>query len=750
MPIIDVSISMWNELKDVKRHLFAFVDLIPNGDRFSGAWFSSENGEFGWITKGFGINGLPDRDALKRMIDKHLHTHGTTCFSEVLGSTPQVLEDTEVLNMPVNFSFLSDGDPVVWRHSRETELSRAEEALKRIQPKVVSALVVGYGPYYRRENLTRFARALNGQFLHADDLDVYNMALQTTLKTTQGLDGKVSVKLAVEPHNGIVFRLVDGQIQMLDVDDNKVEFAPKADGDNIYILTAADAIVHDGKEQIETFELDYVSHPGAETNGGGGLLPAIYAAAKTATTLGDQQLGLELLAALGDVRLVNELDSALTVTELGTAEGLIEEAIKYPARRFIEGRKPGQLPPDNKFSFLDAVTALQNDPEAYFYPTNPNFKYTAITRGADYAVGYPKMKRDPAAHAKVSEFTWNSELLNLSIARVYIGGHVELLDRVKINPGTPEETFVNCDAAEHDKLTGATVVTPEGVGLPRVYPVHIFRTYAFVFNGAMRNARMPLSMSEKTFKLFKRPGIGIIKRSETWEEHKIFLCRFEHLKVTNRAAAQGKTSARELAELYWQDLQFKGQVKILKGLLDELDPDKALRQAPSPLTADQEKFLKANGIERDGKYAPPKKEAPPKDYYVAYTFLIKPKGLSDGTLPNLKELRKKLADIDRGAPRAKIKLGEKVGKSGLVMYEQAFSEEGTVADRISWLRDTIAAIKGQQNQLRNDIAARKINIVLNRLWFDEAASRADNSFAWPDVAEGVEFTFVVDNRNEEF
>jgi hypothetical protein len=698
--IFDRSYSMYDELPTVGEHMIEQSRKIPKGDTLSLGYFSGE-GEYNWIFKGRQLNSDADYVAIEKIIRSNIRAIGTTCFSEILATVPQVIADLEPFGDRFSLAFLTDGNPVVRRRVSE-EMADVRRYLGQISGKVVAALFVGYGPFYSRENLAAMTASVSGSFLHADRLAEFNMALGRLVETAEGVEKKHRFELMAQPEFGIALTIQNKQPNLLNIiDGDYVAFTPTRDNeDSIFYITALPPI------GVEQFDLsDALGAKKSED-----LFRGIYGAAKILNQAGRTDVALEMMAKLGDIAIVKKLDSSYTNKELGDAENFIQQCIEYSGKRFTEGFKPNSMPAADAFCLMNVLSTLIGDPQAFFYPKHEEFKYKRIGKPSLVVDGMPKFTYDPTTRASISDIGWNEELLNLSIANVVLHGTVEL-------QGTDREL--------------------KRLGFKRNYPAIQFRQYTLVLDGNIWTEKFPISCSETTFNYLQENGV--IDSGQKWRKDKVFVLNLSGLKIINRKIAEQQSdSAVDLCRLIAADLEDKGVLKALKYLLNEIDPDKSLTTTQS-LSAEQIEFLEKNYI-FDGQFKPLKKEGEVTDFYMARTFTIKAKGYS-GYSPVKKVNEAIAAGKKLNGPDTAI-------KKGLAMFEIVEPQLPSPTLQAHWLKQAIADTKSRQTLRRNSIAETKLALLLNHKNFKDVNIRAEGG-GKIDV-DGITFTIDVNEKKVNF
>jgi len=155
--IYDRSGSMHYDLPALAKDLIYKAKEIPKGDTLSIGWFSSE-GQHNFILKGFKITDDADYKILENVINKNKSSIGCTCFSEVLDDSNILLEDLAVISDKFSLMFFSDGYPVVRNYSKEIKAIHA--AIAKLEGKITSSCMIGYGNYYNRELMNGYGRTI--------------------------------------------------------------------------------------------------------------------------------------------------------------------------------------------------------------------------------------------------------------------------------------------------------------------------------------------------------------------------------------------------------------------------------------------------------------------------------------------------------------------------------------------------------------------------------------------------------------
>lgn len=685
--IYDRSGSMWDLLSDLTEQLITLSRQIPMGDTLSIGWFSGR-GEYNFILKGFKISDESDYTVLENAIRKNNKTIGLTCFSEILTEAQTVIEDLSVYSKSFSLHFFTDGYP------NEDSNAKIFDAIKGINGKIDSSMIVGYGYYYNKELMTKMAEKLGAMLIHSSMVPEYSESITRLME----LSGSASPKQEVLPPVNdplAVFTITDQGVVVTSVDDESgmVYVSPQGERTSVYYVSHTKP--EDDDDEVLISALDESDDM---------FIKGVYASALVLTQQVKSDVALEIVGKLGDKSLVDAITNAFTIDEYGYVESRIENAITDGSERFTEGRDTGYLPPKDAFCVFDVLNLLMDDEDASFYPYHDGFVYNKVSKSTKTAEGYAKFVPMDNAPCAFDDLVWNQKRLNLSV-RATINGSIDLVD-----------------------IDG---VKPADVGLIDNYPVFVYRNYTFVQDGIINVKKFYVSTSLETRKFFEEKGI-VIDDGTDFDCDGIYGLDISKLPAINRELAEGNTSATRMCMALKRDMEIGGELKALKDYLKNEFEDSSSFE--SPLISDQQRaFLEANGVNVDkgGVYSPKTEAEESTDVYIAKKFEIKIKSLS--SLPAVKKVLEKIEN------KKNRTLSESVVEVGINKYLD-FKENNEDEDmRKLWLNKEIAKLKAEQKELRKEIQKSKFAIILGKKWFDEFESYEDNVLEY----DGWTFTFVL-------
>lgn len=689
--IYDRSGSMYGLLGTLAKDLKQRLRTVQTGDTITLGWFSSP-GEYRFPLKGLKISGDEDFKALDKVVDANSTTLGSTCFSEILADAKDVVKDLSPLGNTFALTFLTDGYPTVWPY--EKEVKAIHKAIDDIKGEVAASLLVGYGNYYNKELMADMAERFGGSLIHSSDLKTFPVAFQQFMEKSRNTEPRMEVELAARPsRDGVVFNVSGGDINVYQVENGMISFAPTRNAtDYLYVITdkapkGGDEITVNPKIVADTTEER--------------LVKAAYAAAYTLVQRTKSDVAIDVLGKLGDVALIDRVNNAFTNTEYGAAEQGILDAVGKPQLRGLNGFKKNYVPKPDAFCVLDAMELLMQDEKAEFWPEHEEFDYKRIGPPQKTDDKYPKFQPNKDSRCQMSKLVWHGEKLNLSVL-ANIKGHIDLT-KFKTEDGK----------------------TYKGVGLEKTFETSVFRTYTVIKDGFLNVDKLPVSMSKQTYQKFLDEGI-IDPEHNRHYEGRAYVLHLDRLPVMNRATAEGKTSAKRLAELALLENKLCAQQKVLNWMREQIEP-KVDRGLGLQVTPAQEDFLKEVGVTKGG-YRPPSEKGETTDFYMAKEFELKIKGCS--SLPKVDDVIKKIGE------KKNLTLSQQLIADGLA-YAKSAEKLTNSTKKLAEIDRLLEETKTQINIVRPKIQRTKFAVILGKKWFDEFTSREENTL----TVDGCEVTF---------
>ena len=678
--IYDRSGSMYGMLRELTNQLITLSRQIPVGDTLSIGWFSGR-GDHNFILKGFKISDEADYTVLENAIRNNSTTVGLTCFSEILEDADTVIEDLKVFSDTFSLHFFTDGYP------NEDTSQQIFNAVSKINGKISSSMLVGYGYYYHKELMTAMAEKLGAMLIHSSMIPEYTESITRLVELSGSASPRQDVLLSVD-NPLAVFTITDQGVVLASVNEETgmVSVAPQGERTSVFSVSTT---APSGDNEIP---MDQIADDSE-------MMEALYAASLVLTQKMKTDVALEIMGAVGDKNLIDGVTNAFTIDEYGAVESKLEKAIKDTSVRFEDGKDTNYLPPDDAFCVFDVVTKLMDDENASFYPYHKGFVYNKVSKPTATNDEYAKFVPEDNAACKMDDLVWHKNRLNLSV-RAIINGSIDLRDKEG--------------------------VSANDVGLAENFPVFVYRNYTFIKDGITNVKKVFVSTSPETKQYFVDKGIVID------DEGDVYGLDLTGIPTINRAMAKENASAKNLCRWIKRDMEINGELKALKNYLKEEFASASSYDTPL-LNEKQKEFLVANGVDIDkgGVYNPKVDSVDSMDMYIAKKFDIKIKGLS--SIPAVKKVAEKLES------GKKLTLSESVVEVGISKYEDYKNGESDEDMRKLWLNKQIAKLKGEQKGLRGGIQKTKFSILLAKRWFEEFTSRDENEIEVDDW----KFTFVV-------
>lgn len=646
--IWDRSHSMHWTIKGLVKDMIEHRKTLREGDLLSIGWFSSEGGKFSWSVVCHVVS-QDSLSAIEKVLNANAFTVGLTCFSEILGSLSSILDDAASFSPQATLlHFFTDGYPVVTDEALEEQ--HIYTALTALAPKLTAALFIGYGDYYNRTLLAQMASVVDGAVIHASNLETYGAEVRNS---SQGVAPRHEVQLT----GGILsaFYIRKGQVVPATIDST----------DRISIPLDVAEVWVDDLTRMGEFTDD--------------VLPGAYGMAVLKLQQGRQDEAIAVLGATGDVALIEAVNNAFTIEELGACESALRDAIKFPKRRFMLGKKSGYVPDPDALCLIDVLEKLADNPNTRFYPHDPRFSYKRTGVPSTPMEGYPKFIKAEANPAATFQPEWAKTRAN-----------------------------VNLQA----KINGVIDLGANDVGLDAAYYTHQFREYTIIKDGVLHTTTIAISTTRALYDWLK--SVGVVDNGVSWKANQPYAVNFAGMPMINRSFINNYRNISQLETNAKLEIAKMAALKVYKALLKELQPEKPFTDGTTPEQGD---FLRSKGVTPNG-FNPPKIKAEAEDYYYAKTFEVQVVGLS--SLPSMADLRKKL---ESGKPLTK---GQALMDEHLKKYE-ALTNGRTDQERIEWLNKEIANQNATLELARTYIRHTMFAVIVGKMWFPELGGRRDGA-----------------------
>lgn len=645
--IFDRSGSMSWTLRELIEDLIVQAQSLPAGATFTAGWFSG-TGQFGWICKGLSVS--ENKDAIPAMLRKYNDTVGMTCYSDILADTQKVLDDLSAIATNNTLVFFSDGFP-------NQSVNSIISLCKALAPKVSSALLVGYGNWYGRDFMAGMAQALGGVLVHSSNIQEFSKSFASFREGSENLQPRVEFKVPTGAKEFITIIDGNGDVVFYPTDEETILVSP--DAKQILYFTE-----NAGKDSEFSEEF---------------LLPAIYATARSASQVGNYTLALDLLAKIGDVKFIDQLNNSFVIGEYGKLEADLLEAITDENMRFVSGQKENYVPADDQFCGLELIEALVDDPTAVLLPKHKDFSYRPVSRGTKQVDDKVKFISSDNVEVGLRSVVFSSEKLNISIG-------VDVPGIVKLDK-------------EANKL-----------GLDEDFKAAKFNNYTLILDGKWNIEKLPLkNLSEQTYNLVKAEGL-----IES-EEDGVVVLNLKRIPVINRKIAGSYTDLDRICEFLSGEILLEAKQKAFSSLYKEF-PEDVREQIESfvkatPYSAEQIEYLAKFGIDRQGKFAPKKEQLPVRDVlpYTYFEFAVK----GAASLPSLNAVTKKVAEKKKLTPREQLLF------DAVSLYEKETASMKTEKQKALYLKESGNSLRKELFGIRKELNRAKFAAVLGKKNFKQ-------------------------------
>lgn len=464
--ILDRSGSMSWSIKELIENVKATIDLVDKNDLISILWFSSP-GEYRTLIKGASPN-----EAIKKLLDSINFTLGTTCFSEVLKETEEIIIELKPLCENISITLFTDGQPVTnW--SSDEEKNRCYDIIDRIKNDIIALNTVGYGNYYDKDFLVNMAnKSSYGQYIHSKDIQDYldifshNYSKVSELnneRVNMWIDNRVGSKSIINNilyHNDNYSYLNGYELKLNKLSDKFNKF---------FILTDSDEYVLNLKinDNLESIIVDKLNSREIQEDV---LLDFYYSYASRLYYNGNRKLALRILSEnIKDKYLVEEQMKAFTFDECAEYQAKLDVACFDISKRYLSGKcEDNYLPKKDAFCLMDLFRLLQDSENCYYVPFSKNVEqYKRIGIKTESEMENLFSYNNEEVLIPFSDFVFNESELNLSI-RMKIDG------TTKINP-----------------------ITAKRVGLEKEQESHIFRNHTLIKDGQLNIKQIEVLFGRK-------------------------------------------------------------------------------------------------------------------------------------------------------------------------------------------------------------------------------------------------------------
>jgi von Willebrand factor type A domain len=727
--VVDCSGSMSYDLPKIREQLKRRLPkTLAEADTVSIVWFSSR-GQFGTLLEGEPVATLADLKSVENAIDRWLRPVGMTGFKEPIEEAAKLAERLKKKrpNAATSLFFLSDGGDNQW--------SRADviKAVEKAAGGFAAATVVEYGYYADRPMLASMAAAFGGSHIFADTFEKYEPSFEQAMgKKPQGAK-RIEVTLAGAAIGELAFALVGGDI---------VTFATAQEDDGPVTVSVPEGLTElwylGQKSTGKGFgELTKIANE-SSWSGGTSLnyaLDAAYAAVSLFATRMRSDIVKPLLKALGDVSFIKDYAGCFGKQRYSAFQEKAKEAAFKPACRFLDGYDPSLVPPEDAFTVLELLEALQADDGNRLLLSHPAFRYSKIGRGRVDAntrltteeseelgrltselAGQKDLAKIKEIQARISELTNKPEPLvfaedEAGKAEGYpVSGLVYNEDRPNVSVRIRREGTVDLSARLPEAFKGAELGK-----IPARFPTFTFRNYAVISNGLVNVAALPVRLTPATWaELYTAVATGRAPANFIGEREPdgTTVLNVAALPILNEQMV-GSASAKALFEESFRLLKAQASQKVFNAYLKDHFPGKKSESFKALYGDEAAAWLAVEGITDYSGFGPKVLQAEATDVYMAKELLVKLKGYS--TLPSLNDFKKQ-------ASKGKFNGPGELMRWAVSEVETFMASKPTDEAFEAWLIQKAKETTAECRKHLLAIAKQKFTILVGQIWFTEFSS----------------------------
>lgn len=698
--ILDRSGSMSGSINQLIDQVQLTLDIISKDDLVSIIWFAS-HGEYKTLFKG----AKPSKE-LKEKLNQLRSTLGCTCFSDPLQEAGEIVKDLRGLCDTVSITLFTDGCPVVpW--SRDTEFEKCMAIIENFGDDVIAVNTVGYGNYYDQDfmkGLSSFSEY--GIFTHSSRIEEYLSIFENNFeRVAESKTESVSIKTYTHDVPCIYLnrkfsKMTDNGIQLRKLDKNKNQF---------FLFSERHfSFDYNDKEQCSA-SLREEANANTVAN-------FMYAYAYNLYYQNKARESLEVLVALQDKFLIDSHMNAFTYDERAAHQKNLENAMLNTSDRYKEGKATkNYVPAKDAFCVFDLLNILATS-DSFYVPFHSEAQdYQRIgKKTVDHK--YQFVYGDEIVVSNMDELVYNKERCNLSI-RFKVNGYVDFID-----------------------AAGA-----KAVGLPTKVDSYIYRNHSIIKDGTLNLKKIVVMMPENVFDsiMEKRKilevvmfgNIGQHKEIEKMFGQKYVCCvvNLSKLPIINMQYNES-IDVKDVFEAANELVCYEATQKVLNYYFKKFSEGATAAQkkvgAYEGKTAEQIKFLEANGIDKSGAYSGTDNVTAKKDECDSYTtrsFKFVFEGIS--SLPDVDKVMEAKSK-GKKLTIAFQKIAEAKENVDSVAHADCIDLTASVVKTREWLNKHLKEVKGKLFSIRGRLAAIKMAKLLTGDNFNGFDVDKDNNYIY--------------------
>ena len=764
---VDVSGSMYTELPLIREQLKAKLPaLISPGDAISIIWFSGR-GQCGVLLEAVEPT-LMDLAQIRKAIDHWLRPIALTGFKEPIDQAGEVIArlNRKAGARRSSLFFMSDGHDNQWTRP---EILRA---IDNLAPFLASSTFVEYGYYADHALLVKMAERTGGAVILAADFGAYEPAFETAMRRKGGASKRMTVTLGADPAGGVVFAIDDGLVLPYGVDGSTVTVPNHLT--TLYYLSEGPV----GKSGGSLTGQAFAASKGLTVDTS--VLAGAYAALHVFAQRIQPKILWPILRALGDVRLIEEFSGCFGKQRYAAFVETTGKAAADGLGMFTKGYDAKRAPKEDAFTILDLFDLLASDKRCRVLTEDAGFTYSRIGRKA---VGKDRMLtvtegtevtklaedlKDLGERREIAPIReWLAKLgemvngrkaaLKFSLDKTAaelgysIDGLVWNTDQPNLSFRVRKPGTVDIGASDAPAEVKAV--------LPATLATHQYRAYTVVKDGLVHIDALPVHLPQAVADVLT--AVGVLEAREMLPEGDgvIAVIDIKKIPVINQKMIT-ECRARDLAQMEWDLLTAKAEVKVLDHYLPEKENAVFTEQYGAPAAA----WLTEHKVTAKNGYAPENTKANPTD--VAYVTALKTKFPGLSSLPKVDDVRARMAEVkaakEAGAKDPKAKKGkEKVMTPSMALMTPFLEEVDAFLASTSFVnaKDPQAAFETwlvkkakdattKKRDVERRVARVKACMIMSASWFADLPTFDDREVTLDLGGESRTVTFDLDDKVE--
>ncbi|MHC1682828.1 MAG: hypothetical protein AB6733_07765 [Clostridiaceae bacterium] len=613
--ILDRSESMKLHIDQLIDNVKKTIKVMKPNDLLSIIWFSGP-GECKTVLRGASIA----TPSLSNQIDKLKSTLGSTCFSEALMETGDIVNDLADLCDNFVITLFTDGQPVVPWSIKEEEF-RTKDILKSFNEKILSFNTIGYGVAYNSNFLKELASLSKfGRHSHSSMINQYLPIFKHNVKS---VENSLKEVVNIESKGNSILYLTKKNSKIAS-DKLNINLLSKNYNKFYIISTSAENF----KIQIndEIFNSSIINEEISQKDLENLLYTLVYE--KYYQGKSDEALDI-LINSIKDKYLINLIINSFTSQERQQCEDILLKAahnrkINLKSRiwvmpRLMNGTLTGNNFEDNVPCFVELLRKFNENKDKFIPLSSKQYKRI----GKKVVDNYNSFKSDSSVKllADFKDLVYTKDRLNISI-------RYEIPGFVTINPRQAK-----------------------AVGLKtNVFPSKIYREQTIIKDGEININKLTLLVSKKTLSYLNKLKIeGLFT---TIENKQILVKGYTLIELTpskipilNRSYILKSDNLDYLLDAYYKQRESECKQKVLKFFIENQMNPKEVRV--KKYSKNQIALLESYGLDSKGVYRGIDNKIVKEffDQYQCRIFEFSLKGFS--TLPKVDDLLKKIKEDNK-------------------------------------------------------------------------------------------------------